>query len=847
MKYLLLTLEFQSVKVENAKITKIQFRKLDQEEGTRLCVELTQLSYTKCSMQDSECLIREGQALLSQFVNGIPESHVEKLDEMFIDTIEINTDGIDHELQNVKISGLRNAKINDISFDNNFKMMRLSFDANLTTNSEYTLDGVLFRQPIVGAGTTTYTIKNIQMDMLILYDIVKNENGKHTLKIRRYRSGFTIKDGVEYQYNNLFNGDKQKNEVVHALLNKNWVTITGVFGNKFYYKIFDKIFEAIKAFARSHYLEDLFFYLSYFVVALQLSSILGAPQLSYTKCSMQDSECLIREGQALLNQFVNGIPESHVEKLDEMFVDTIEINTDGVDYELQNVKISGLRNAKINDISFDNTFKIMRLSFDANLTMNSEYTLDGVLFRRPMVGAGTTTYTIKNIQMDMLILYDIVKNENGKHTLKIRRYRSGFTIKDGVEYQVNNLFDGDKQKSRRHKYLTKSPTPRHTFPTNGPANPFNIETRSMKRRIGPLPAGDHRSTPGAGTGRLSIRTVSGEELNRRAPTGSSENATANTDKLTNRTTPTEPYSPSTISYTPSIPSSPLSKSNLPTPTLDVAWLANALLPKSTKADLILKELSNCINKCLQTGTFPNSLKVAKVSPIYKSGSKLEPGNYRPISVLPVISKIFERVIYNRLETYLTSIKFFYDKQYGFRPKSNTLSATIDLITNIKLNIDKKQIVLGVFIDLKKAFDTVSHELLLKKLFDIGLTATAYGMLKSYLSNRTQVVQIGKIQSSSKSINFGVPQGSILGPLLFTIYINSISGIGLTGDVTLYGDDTCLFYSGRSINDLIAHAQKYLDSLNVWFQCNLLTINISKTKYMIFASMQKIKKLKTIVH
>ncbi|CAH2093957.1 unnamed protein product [Euphydryas editha] len=116
-------------------------------------------------------------------------------------------------------------------------------------------------------------------------------------------------------------------------------------------------------------------------------------------------------------------------------------------------------------------------------------------------------------------------------------------------------------------------------------------------------------------------------------------------------------------------------------------------------DLILKELSNCINKCLQTGTFPNSLKVAKVSPISISG------NYRPISVLPVISKIFERVIYNRLETYLTAINFFYDKQYGFRPKSNTLSATIDLITNIKLNIDKKQIVLGVFIDLKKAFDT----------------------------------------------------------------------------------------------------------------------------------------------
>ncbi|XP_045457509.1 circadian clock-controlled protein daywake-like [Melitaea cinxia] len=219
-----------------------------------------QLSYTKCSMQDSECLTSEGQKFVRTFVNGIPESHVEKLDEMFIETIEINTDAVDHELQNVKITGLKDAKINDISFDNNFKLMRVSFDANLTTNSEYTLDGVLFRQPISGTGTTTYHIKNIQVDMLILYDIIETENGKHRMKVRRYRSGFTVKTGVDYEYRNLFNGDKKKNEAVHDILNKNWVTITSLFGNKFYYKIFDNIFDAIKAFTRSYDLEDLFLY-----------------------------------------------------------------------------------------------------------------------------------------------------------------------------------------------------------------------------------------------------------------------------------------------------------------------------------------------------------------------------------------------------------------------------------------------------------------------------------------------------------------------------------------------------------------------------------------------------------
>ncbi|KAL0851343.1 hypothetical protein ABMA28_007163 [Loxostege sticticalis] len=136
--------------------------------------------------------------------------------------------------------------------------------------------------------------------------------------------------------------------------------------------------------------------------------------------------------------------------------------------------------------------------------------------------------------------------------------------------------------------------------------------------------------------------------------------------------------------------------------------------KSVKK-LIVIPLTKCINDCLNRGVFPDSLKIARVSPILKSGSKFDPCNYRPISVLPVISKIFEKVIYSRLETYLNSKDFFFKKQYGFRPKTNTLSATVDLITKIKNKIDEKQVVLGIFVDLKKAFDTISHKILLKKL------------------------------------------------------------------------------------------------------------------------------------
>lgn len=255
-------------------------------------------------------------------------------------------------------------------------------------------------------------------------------------------------------------------------------------------------------------------------------------------------------------------------------------------------------------------------------------------------------------------------------------------------------------------------------------------------------------------------------------------------------------------------------------------------------NLITREMTDSINECLQNGTFPETLKVAKVTPIYKSSTKSDPGNYRPISVLPVISKIFEKIIYKRLIDYLNSINFLSHRQYGFRSKHNTLAATIDLVTKIKNNIDKKNIVLGIYIDLKKAFDTVSHSILLQKLENIGITGTALKMFKSYLSNRHQIVQIENCESEPRSITYGVPQGSILGPLLFLTYINSIDQIGLKGHLTLYADDTCLFYFGHQIDDLITEAQNDLNRLYSWYNYNLLTINASKTCYTVFSAKNK---------
>lgn len=265
---------------------------------------------------------------------------------------------------------------------------------------------------------------------------------------------------------------------------------------------------------------------------------------------------------------------------------------------------------------------------------------------------------------------------------------------------------------------------------------------------------------------------------------------------------------------------------------------------STKAikclkSIIIEKLTDCINAHLSLGVFPETLKAARVTPIYKSGCRTDPGNYRPVSVLPVISKIFEHILYNRLNTHLLKNNILNDRQFGFRANSNTLAAAVDLITNINTNIDKKNIALGIFIDLKKAFDTVSHQKLLQKLNNIGVTGTALSMFESNLQNRYQVVKINNHTSQPQNVSYGIAQGSKIGPLIFLIYINSITNIGLKGQLTLYADDTSMFYFGKCIHTMISDAQSDLDLLNEWFKYNLLTINPSKTSYMIFAAKNKL--------
>ena len=255
-------------------------------------------------------------------------------------------------------------------------------------------------------------------------------------------------------------------------------------------------------------------------------------------------------------------------------------------------------------------------------------------------------------------------------------------------------------------------------------------------------------------------------------------------------------------------------------------------------DDISEHLSIIFNISFATGIFPKKLKVAKVIPIHKKDSKLECSNYRPISLLSNTDKILEKLLHNRLMKFLTEHKILYLKQFGFRKNFSTAHAIINLIDSIENAFDKKKFACGVFIDLKKAFDTVDHETLLKNLWHYGIRGIANDWFKSYLTNRMQYVSIDGISSDLLKVNFGVPQGSVLGPLLFLLYINDLHNSIRFSSPFHFADDTGLLNIQDSIRAINKTLNKDLRELSFWLNANKIALNVAKTEIILFKTSNK---------
>ncbi len=286
----------------------------------------------------------------------------------------------------------------------------------------------------------------------------------------------------------------------------------------------------------------------------------------------------------------------------------------------------------------------------------------------------------------------------------------------------------------------------------------------------------------------------------------------------------------------------------PTSQSEIRKVANSLKPKKSSgydgiSNILLKSvikelqypLTIVFNKSFKEGVFPSKMKLAEVIPLYKlKGKKDSMNNYRPVSLLPVISKILERLIQKRISSFLRKKMLLYDSQYGFRCNHSTIDAILQFVGNEVKGFDRGDKTLAIFLDLSKAFDTLPHKTLLKKLENFGIRGKALQWFESYLTNRNMYVNFnGNKSEIVPSGDYGVPQGSVLGPLCFIIATNDLALTLKKCKCILFADDTTVYVTHKNLKHLKDSIRHDLEILVDWFKANKLTLNLDKTSFVLF--------------
>ena len=250
---------------------------------------------------------------------------------------------------------------------------------------------------------------------------------------------------------------------------------------------------------------------------------------------------------------------------------------------------------------------------------------------------------------------------------------------------------------------------------------------------------------------------------------------------------------------------------------------------------LLDSLTKLINKVIRSKSFPIEWKTAIVTPIFKKGNRTDQGNYRPVSILPIVSKIAEKAVALQLKQHLEDYSLINRSQHGFRTGHSTATCLLEMTENIYKGIDEGKMTGVASLDLSKAFDTIDHNILLVKLVKYIGKGQALELISDYIKNRRQIVKIGNCTSSVKELLYGVPQGSVLGPILFLLYINDITSVVEHCRTTMYADDTSIYYTSYHASNVQNDLNKDLSKLRDWFDLNKLKLNISKCSFTIMKS------------
>ena len=257
------------------------------------------------------------------------------------------------------------------------------------------------------------------------------------------------------------------------------------------------------------------------------------------------------------------------------------------------------------------------------------------------------------------------------------------------------------------------------------------------------------------------------------------------------------------------------------------------------AGVLAPSLAFLFNQSISSGIVPIEWKLARVTPIFKKGKRQDVNNYRPISIIPAVAKVFEKIIYDQFFGYLNDNDLLVSCQSGFRSLHSTLTSLLEASNSWSVNIDNGLINGVIFVDLKKAFDTIDHKILLEKLASYGVDYRALKWFDSYLSDRQQKCIVNGELSGSRAVTCGVPQGSLIGPLLFLIYINDLPNCLTKALPRMYADDTSISIAASSLSELELALNAELANLHEWLNVNKLSLNIAKTEFMLIGSRQRL--------